>query len=390
MSGLPLTSSRAPGTRRSIGQLEVSTGGASVLREVLVAWVVSRFVFFGLAALLALFGAVHTSDLSATTVPILRSLVAWDGTYYLNIAEHGYHVGAVVGRFPDAVYFPLFPLLTKFVAPFLGGSFALAALLISNLATLAALIALAILARCAGLRAENARMAAWLTVFSPAAVALSMAYADSLLLALLACALLAAGSRRSVLAGLALAGACLARPTGILFVLPVAFALDRASMDTGDGRSRSIAARAWTLAPLLLGVGALAAFSAFEGMSLGDPLAWISGQAAWARYSLPNMLMHPVAWPALILTAYPLLALSLAIPVVLRSRFRRDLTLPAALGAIVASQRILSAARYLLVAPSIVWALAEEEPRRRRLIASLWVVTSITYALLVLSWTVGP
>lgn len=188
--------------------VEIATGAP------VVSWVTARV---GVAASLAfaryLVGNLGAADPSGRPP---SGLVGWDASWYLRIIQSGYqHLPWEALRF-----FPLLPLLAKVVSPVLGARLAL--LVVVNVASLAAAFLLQRLVRLErGDRALAAR-ACWFLALLPPAFVFVMGYAESLLVCLSIGTFLALRQRRwgwAVAAGL-LAG--LARPLGVLLVLPAA------------------------------------------------------------------------------------------------------------------------------------------------------------------------
>lgn len=159
---------------------------------------------------------------------VLDVWARWDSEWYLLIAERGYHcedyfLGRPVAyEAADATgFFPLYPLLIRAGAA--GGlSFLAAAVLVSNLALLAALWFLREIVR-RDLGEPAAQASLWALLAFPTSFFLSAVYAESLLLAGVLGSLWAVRTGRPWLAGLFGACAALARPTGILVMVPLAY-----------------------------------------------------------------------------------------------------------------------------------------------------------------------
>src|SRR6266496_2105658 len=115
-------------------------------REALVAIAAIFIVSRGALVLIALFlenniplayhGPTYASG------PLLSSFTGTDSIYLLGIAAEGYHDTPVRQAFRDWAFFPLYPLVTRLVSIVTLGNVAMAGLLVSNAAFLAALAVL--------------------------------------------------------------------------------------------------------------------------------------------------------------------------------------------------------------------------------------------------------
>jgi len=163
-------------------------------------------------------------------VQLGQGLFAWDAAYYRAIAEHGY------GDLPKAAlrFFPRVPLMSRAPAFVFLGNEAVALIVIANVS---ALVFAALLHRLALVEtgdAHVARRAAWYAALFPAASALVLGYADATALALTVGMFLALRSRRFVTAGVLGYFAALARPLGVLLVVPALVEAARELRSPGD------------------------------------------------------------------------------------------------------------------------------------------------------------
>jgi hypothetical protein len=153
----------------------------------------------------------------------------WDTGSYLKIAASGYspHDGSII--FP-----PLYPILTRAIAPLVGSHYLLAALLVSNISCLVGLLLLYRLGihEFVGSHDKAAGAVQFLMSF-PTAFYLYAAYTESLFLALALGAWLLAYRKRWILAGTLAGLASLARLQGWILAIPLIWIWlsDRASSD---------------------------------------------------------------------------------------------------------------------------------------------------------------
>lgn len=197
-----------------------------------------------------------------------------DSGWYRSIARFGYEY------IPDAPnslgFFPLYPMLVRFVGSVLGdwqGSFYLAGIVVAWAAFLASGPVLYRLARL-DLDEAAAGRALLLLVIFPFAFFFGVVYAESLYLLLAATAFYGARTRRWWLVGAAGALAAATRVNGILLLPSLAWL---AFVGTrGHRRDRLHAALALGAVPLGLGV-----YSIYAYWLSGDPLEWYHAITRW-------------------------------------------------------------------------------------------------------------
>jgi hypothetical protein len=142
----------------------------------------------------------------------------WDAVHYLNLARLGYF-GVSEG---DSVFYPLYPLLVRLVAPAAANTYVLAGLIVSTLATVVTLACLYQLAdRHYG--PDTARWTAAALAAYPAGLFLVAPYTESLFLAFTLAAFLAAEDRRWAWAGVLGALASLTRGPGVFTAIALAW-----------------------------------------------------------------------------------------------------------------------------------------------------------------------
>jgi mannosyltransferase PIG-V len=332
-------------------------------REALIAIAAIFLVSRGALILIALFlenniplayhGATYASG------PLLSSFTGTDSIYLLGIAADGYHASPVHDAFRDWAFFPLYPLVTRIVSVVTLGNVAVAGLLVSNVAFVAALAVLyALTVR--HLEHDRAVRSLAFVAFAPGAVAFAMAYTDSLFLLLAAGAFLAGEQRRWWLMALLYGLATLTRLQGVVLGIPLAILIAESS-----GGWRSMAGwRTPRLLWLAAGPIGFALFAAYLGWAFGDPLGMFTAQQAWSNIGRPETGNTTPVLPntdALVLLLVGVLVLYLFLFV-----FRRPDKLPASYTALalvtvvtaLASGRLQSIGRYLAVAWPFDWMLA--------------------------------
>lgn len=299
--------------------------------------------------------------------PVLFSLTGSDAVYYLGIAADGYHVEPVRDSYRDWVFFPLYPAAVKVASVVTLGDIGLASVLVSNGAFLAAMAALYALSRRHLDHDASLRSVTYLAI-APGAVAFAMAYGESLFLLLSVGAFLAAEQRRWAVMGLLVGLAALTRLPGVLLVIPL-FVLQWQAF----GRPRL--PMAW----LALGPLALLGFMAYQGVTIGDPLGFLSAQRAWDIPPLissetpasSTALFSPLPWLLIgTLLGYTFLFVFMRV-----DRIRLPYVIYAVITVltVIASGRLQSVGRYLAVAFPFAWVLAN---RRASWFRTAWPVVS--------------
>ena len=327
--------------------------------------------------------------------PIIGSLTAWDGSYYVGIAADGYH--AEIDDFPDYAFYPGYPIVVRATMLLTGGDAGLAAVVVGNLAFFLALVALYALS-VRHLDPARALLSLWFLSLAPGAIAYALSYSDSLLLLLAACAFLAMETRHGWLAGIALALATLTRVPGILLGLPLLMLIIER-----DGWRPT---RAWL--PLLLAPLVLVGFYGYLWWLTGDPMAAISAQSYWRA---PDPAEAEALVPATSTTGEVSLGMglapswivglwvgSIAFYVFLFVFFRHDKIRPAywvvaiiSLMTVFLSGRLQSAPRYLAVGWPFDWVLANRESRLGR--GAVLLAFAVVHVLLLwfaFTWTMPP
>lgn len=297
---------------------------------------------------------------------------AWerfDALWFLRIAEEGYRVGD-----GSAAFFPLFPLAVR-AASFLVGGHALgAAIVVSNLAFLAALVVTYLLTDLEyGERRAQATVV--LLAFFPTSYFFLMPYSESLFLVLAVSAFWFARRGSWVGAGIAGALAALTRSVGIALAPALAIeALHRRA----EGRGR-----AWPglLAAVATAGGTLAYLGWWE-LRAGDALAPLHTQQGWERgFSWPWATVWEATRAAFSYVGdtnggYWLLDWLIVIPFLAAAayavaRYRPSygvyvlVTLLIPLSFVFEDRTLMSMPRFVLVAFPAFWAAAEVAERRR-------------------------
>jgi len=223
----------------------------------------------------------------------------WDSEHYAAIARAGYTFADV--RWPTIAFFPLYPLLIRFLLPLVHDNIEIAALLVSHLALLGALLLLYDL-----LVPDVGKVIAYRTTILllafPGAFFFVAGYTESLALALAVAAVWAIRRQRWWLAGVAGSLLAATRVPGVLISLVIVVAY----MQHGRWNWRSL--RPSFLSVLLPPLG-LAVFMLYQWWSFDTPVAFLIAQQSWNNgaagpWAIPLKLwknLHSPRWEMAVL-----------------------------------------------------------------------------------------
>lgn len=361
-------------TLEQVGSAQLDRTSASARRLSALAWIAGWWAL-GRGVIVATTLAVHRFGPEGWIRHVehaqaLGPLEAWDGRWYRLVASSGYLL--VPGRQSDPAFFPLYPVLMRGVHA-LGVGYGTSGLILSNVGFLVALAAFYALTDALFEDSMARRATAYLAVF-PFGYTFSMIYPESIVLALIALATLAAMRGRWGWAAACAGAAALARPEGLFVAVPLAV------LAWQQRKTLSHSERGLALGAVLAPVAAIGSFSLYLGHVLGDPMAWSQAQRAWGREFRPLGAIHAVehlgtaisrdAW---VLRDFVAVVLYLAL---LAAAARAGVTWPwllSGLGIVVLplfSGSFDSVSRFGLLAPALFWGLAAlgRDPRVNRLI----------------------
>jgi Gpi18-like mannosyltransferase len=268
-----------PETTNTIGRIHRRT-----IYNVLGAFAVSRAAVFVLLIIGSQitfvtkdFGTIWRTEVSLVGGRVwpemLRMIMVGDAWFYRQIAATGYEAPAIGGAPKNTwAFFPGYPLLLHALGGTTDRSFWILAVLVSNIALLGALFAVAAAGRAMGVSDDDAERAVWYVALFPTSYFFSLPMTESLFLLLSALTFLAAARQRWPLAGIVGAMAAATRVIGIC-LLPALLLLPL------QRRQRLSMQQLWLLA-IPLG---LIAFVAYLYVHTGDPLAFVHAQTLWGR-----------------------------------------------------------------------------------------------------------
>jgi hypothetical protein len=229
---------------------------------------------------------------------VTQLLAAWDGGWYLKIAEFGYpdHLHNEFGPIGNRwAFYPGLPMLTRAVSRTLGLSLPVSGVLVATVCGGVAAVGIWLLVE-ERLGRDAAIISTALVCFFPSAYVLSMVYAEPLFLALSAFCLRAIGRRQWLLAGILASVSCLVRNTGLVLVATVGVAV----------LVEVLRRRTWrpVVGMVVAPVGFLV-WSGYQWAQVGTPTATFDAQDLWYQRfvwfttplkSLGRVLTQPSAW----------------------------------------------------------------------------------------------
>ncbi|HMD02990.1 MAG TPA: mannosyltransferase family protein [Candidatus Baltobacteraceae bacterium] len=279
--GTPGRSAAVAAALFGLSKILVAARFVPTVRDVLVVFIVTRLPIIAVAELAsAMIGQRSGTHVAESANPLLAVWGRWDAVHYLDIARRGYYG-------TDMAFFPLYPLLIRFVGAFVGNEL-LAGMIISNVALFFALLFFYKLVEHQFDRAVAHRAIFYISIF-PTAVFFSAAYTESLFFMLTVASFYYIREHNWLRAGLLGALAALTRVEGVLLAVP--YLIEVFTSDGAGSWRRWFSTRRGALEVIL---GALAipaglgAYMLWLWVLRGDPLYFSHVQAHWNRH---------LAWP---------------------------------------------------------------------------------------------
>lgn len=230
----------------------------------------------------------------------------WDSGWFFGIARYGYEW--TPGGRSNLAYFPVYPLLMRYVALAMGGGRVrvyMAGILVSWTAFVLAMVVLYRLASL-DLREDEARRAIVYAAVFPFAFFFGVVYSEATFLLFMLCAFYFLRTKRWLAAGLAGALATATRANG-MFILP-SLAIVAWQQTRGNRREQWLAALSLVMAAWGIGL-----YSLYVYLLTGSPVEWAGSMSRWnwhpgtAMFWTPlwNVLAAVVTRPYEFLTSSP-------------------------------------------------------------------------------------
>jgi hypothetical protein len=198
----------------------------------------------------------------------------WDSEWYAGIAEHGYSYSGDPDSEQSVVFYPLYPLLSRFVAGLTGIGPAAALLIVANVAAVIAVLLLYRLARRTW-GDETAVLTVALYSFYPGSLFLSAGYTEALALLLILICFTLLEYRRFVFAACAAGFAVATRFAGIALLPVLLWELWR---QFGGDRRRFAGYAIFCSA---IATSGLWLYAIYLGAAFGHPFAFADAQAGF-------------------------------------------------------------------------------------------------------------
>jgi len=233
---------------------------------------------------------------------LLDAWMQWDALHYVYIATKGYTF--TNQRWPNIAFFPLYPLAIKALLPVTAYNVTGAALLVSNLALLGALLLLFRLVSREWSPGIAFRCVVLLLCF-PTAFFFISGYSEALALLLTVLTIWALRRRSYWIAGVAGALLALTRVPGVL--IGAAIAITFFAQQTPPRRLRP------QIVAAALPAFGLGLFMAYQQLSFGTPFAFLEAQRSWENGSAPPWAIPVALWESLTTPKAELAAFTLVI-----------------------------------------------------------------------------
>jgi Gpi18-like mannosyltransferase len=225
-------------------------------------------------------------------LPGLNYLLRWDAQWYLTIAEQGYHYNGNNFIEHPVVFYPLYPLIAKGVELLFHIPVAISLLLVSNLASLIAIVALFKLIQ-QEFGVQTARYAIALLSVYPTSLFFSAAYTESLSLVLIVAFFWSLRQERYIVASIVSGFTLATRSSGIALLLPLVWQLwtqFQPKWPLKEGLSKQFISK--LVVCLLLATAGLWLYMLYLGIAFNSPFALIAAQQAWRQEGVGSNLLQ--------------------------------------------------------------------------------------------------
>ena len=200
--------------------------------------------------------------------------IRWDAGWYLSIVERGYD-WYTPGKFSNLAFFPLYPLLVKYLAWTFGNNYILCGVVISNLALLLACFYLYRLVKLDAKTSAAYRSVFYLLIF-PTALFFTSMYAESLLLLFCMAAFFYARKNKWLLCGLFGFLAALTKSFGV-FLAPVLL------LEYLEQRKFHLKKIKWNVLNIGWIPAGLGVFMFYLWKRFKNPFLFLKAQGGWAN-----------------------------------------------------------------------------------------------------------
>lgn len=216
------------------------------------------------------YGFTDINSWSNTLPDWLKSFANWDSGWYLSIAKQGYYF---IDQTTNAVFFPLYPLLIRYLGNLTSLDYLLTGLIISQLAIFVGLIYFYKL-----IKIDYSENIAWLSLIFllifPTAIFFTLVYTEALFICLVILAFYYAREKQWPLVGILGFFIALTKPWGVAILIPLLVEYYDSKKFSFLKTDRQI----WFLILMPLG---LLLFMQYLKIKFGSYFVFMSGQKMW-------------------------------------------------------------------------------------------------------------
>ncbi len=216
------------------------------------------------------YGFANTNPWSNTLPAALKAFANWDSGWYLSIAQNGYYF---IDQTTNAVFFPVYPLLMRYVALLTGWDYLMAGIIISQLALIIAIIYLYKLVKL-DYSANIAFTSVIFLLIFPTAIFFNFVYTEALFICLVITAFYYARQNKWALVGILGFFISLTKPWGIALLLPLL-------VEYYQSKNLTIKKTQADIGYLFLLPLGLLLFMQFLKIKFGSYFIFMSGQKIW-------------------------------------------------------------------------------------------------------------
>jgi len=214
----------------------------------------------------------------------LTSFANFDGAHYLLIAKNGYTTY-------QQAFFPLYPLLIRWLSPLFSNNLLLTGLIISNLSFL---VGLYIFSKYLKLTTNNQQLTVWVIIFLlvfPTSFFFAAVYTEGLSFLLFISTLYFLKKEKYGASSIFAILASLTKFLGVFLIIPIL--LTQMAKLKSQNRNLKLKASAKLLITLFSPILGLTIYSLYLWKTMGDPFFFLNSQWAFGAHRSSNIILLP-------------------------------------------------------------------------------------------------